>query len=396
VIAPGEVWAGGSWPVTWFTNDPPCQLTVGGATQTLSGNSGTITVTQTTPGTYDYHIACGNGSPPVTADASVVVIPPSIILYPSNTDLRLGQGLEMRWSSLANSCTTGGGMPNDGWSGTQFAGGNGFVSFFPANLGSYTYTLNCVQGAISAQASVTVTVENNPPYATLSVSSNVIVIGQTMTVSYKSNMAGCILGQGAVGTQPQGVFEVSGTGGDSEGTNTYTGGNVGASQFTFSCQGENNTGPSAVSATPQTVTVRQGMTASISAPASAVTGTPFTVSWQTAGATSCSASGGGANGTSWSGSVALPSGEQNITPTVTGNFTYTLTCVGQTPSDSTTVRATVNVTSSSTSSGGSGSGSSGADGSRGGGGAFDGLALGILALVKVLGSRRLRRRIHRL
>jgi hypothetical protein len=387
VSAPAEVWAGGSWPVTWFTNDPPCQLTFGGTTQMLSGNSGTITVTQTTPGTYDYHLACGNGSPTATADASILVIAPSIIFYPNTTDLHLGQGLELRWDSLANSCTAGGGTPNDGWSGTQFAGGNGFVSFFPASVSNYTYTLNCVQGPISAQASVTITVENNPPYATLSASSTVIVMGQTMTVSYKSNMAGCILGQSAVGTQPQGVFEVSSTGGESEGTRTYSGGNVGASQFTFNCQGENNTGPPAVSATPLTVTVQQAMTASISAPATGVTGTPLTVSWQTLGATSCNASGGGADGTPWTGAVALPSGQKTITPTVTGNFTYTLTCVGQIPSDTKTVQATVDVSASSPPSGGSGGGSSGS-GSRGGGGAFGGLAIGMLALAKVLGTRR--------
>ena len=345
VSAPSPVWAGGSWPVTWFTNDPPCELTYGTITQTLSGNSGTINVTQTTPGTYDYRLTCGNGSPPAIADATVDVIAPSIIFYPNTTDLRLGQAIEMRWDSLANSCTAGGGSTNDGWSGTQFAGGNGFSSFFPTVLGTYTYTLNCVQGAISVQASATVSIENDPPYATLSVSNSVISLGQTVTVSYKSNMAACILGQNAVSPQPQGVFEVSSTGGNSEGTNTYTAGNIGASQFTFACDGANNTGPPAVSATPQTVTVRQAaLTASISAPADAVTGTPFTLSWQTAGASSCSASGGGADGTSWSGNVALPSGQMTITPNATGSFTYTLTCMDQTPSDTTTVDTTINVT----------------------------------------------------
>jgi hypothetical protein len=386
VVAPAIVWAGGSWPVTWFTNDPPCQLTVGGTTQTLSGTSGTISVTQATPGTYDYHIACGNGSPPATADANVDVIAPSINFFPSTTDLRLGQVLEMRWSSLANSCTTEGGMPNDGWSGTQLVGGNGLLYPVPAAVGTYTYTVNCVQGPISTQASVTVTVENNPPYATLSVIHDVIAVGQTMTVSYKSNMAGCDLSQVPVGTQAQGVFEVSSTGGTSEGTNTYSGGNVGASQFTFACEGENNTGPPAVSATPLTVTVQQtaAPTATISAPANAVTGTPFTVSWQTSGATSCSASGGGADGTSWSGSVTLPSGQTTVTPTVAGSFTYTLLCVGQTPSDTMTVQATVKVTTPSPPSGGSGS--------SGGGGAFDWLTLGMLALAKALRTYRCRRK----
>jgi lysyl endopeptidase len=384
VFAPAEVWAGGSWPVTWFTNDPPCQLTFGSTTQTLSGSSGTLTVTQTTPGKYDYHIACGNGSPAVIDDTTVLVIAPSINFYPNTTDLRLGQALELRWDSLANSCTTGGGEPNDGWSGTQAAGG-GDMTFFPASLGTYTYTLNCVQGPISAQASVTVTVENNPPYATLTVSSNEIVVGQTMTVTYKSNMAGCVKGANAVGTEAQGIFLVSSTGGESESTDTYNGGNVGALQLTFSCWGGGQIGPPIVSATPQTVTVDQAMTASISAPATAVTGTPFTVSWQTIGATSCSASGGGADGTPWTGSVSLPSGQQSITPTVAGQFTYILVCVGPTPSDTTSVHATVNVTAaSSSSSGGSGSGGGG----RGGGGGFDELTLAVLGLATVAGARR--------
>jgi lysyl endopeptidase len=383
VVAPAIVWAGASWPVTWFTNDPPCQLTVGGATQALTGNSGTATVTQATPGTYVYQLACGNSNTPVNAQATVDVIAPSVDLVPNTPDLRLGQGLEMRWFSLADSCTTGGGMPNDGWSGTQLAGGNGFLSFLPTALGSYTYTVNCVQGPISAQASVTVTIENDPPYATLSVSSNVIAIGQTLTLIYKSNLSGCVLEQNPVGTQPQGVFELSGTGGESAGTNTYSGEQVGASQFAFFCNGANGNGPPAVTATPQTVTVQQAapLTATISAPTSAVTGTPFAVSWQTSDATSCSASGGGADGTSWSGTVTLPSGQITVTPTVAGSFTYTLMCVGQSPSDTMTVQAMVKVTSSSPSGGSSG----------GGGGAFDWLALGILALAKVLGDYRCRR-----
>jgi hypothetical protein len=154
-------------------------------------------------------------------------------------------------------CTTEGGMPNDGWSGTQLAGGNGDLFLNPAALGTYAYTVNCVQGSISAQASVTVTVENNPPYATLSVSSSLVAVGQTVSVTYKSNMAGCILDQNLVGTQNQGLYEVSRTGGGSDGTNTYIANNVGASQFTFVCYGESNDGPPAASATPLTVTVQQ-------------------------------------------------------------------------------------------------------------------------------------------
>ena len=390
VTAPAEVWAGGSWPVTWFSNDPPCQLTYGTVTQSLSGNSGTISVTQTTPGTYQYQISCGNGSPPVIGSTKVTVDAPSVTFDPGNTDLRLGEGLELRWFSLANSCAAVGGSPNDGWSGTQFAGGNGGTSLFPTVLGTFTYTVNCAQGAISAQASVTVTIENDAPYANLSVSSNSIVIGQTLTVTYKSNISRCDLLPNAVGTEPfAGLVSLTRTGGDGDGTQTYSGNSVGAVQFTFFCTGANSSSP-VVNATPQTVTVQQGITASVSAPANAVTGTPFTLSWQTSGATSCSASGGGADGTPWSGSVSLPSGQKNITPTVAGNFTYVLACIGPNPNDTLTAQTTINVTASSSPPPAGGS-SSGGGGGGGGGGAIDGLALGLLALGKAFASYRSRK-----
>jgi len=384
VTAPAEVWAGGSWPVTWFSNDPPCQLTYGTVTQSLSGNSGTINVTQSTPGTYQYQISCGNGSPPVIGTTKVIVDAPSVIFDPSTTDLRLGQGLELRWFSLANSCTAEGGSPNDSWSGTQFAGGNGFASVFPTVLGTFTYTVNCAQGPISAQASVTVTIENDAPYATLSVSSNSIVIGQMLTVTYKSNISRCDLLLNPVGTEPFGLVSLTRTGGSSDGTQTYSGNSVGAVQFTFLCDGPNSSSP-VINATPQTVNVQQGITASVFAPANAVTGTPFTLSWETTEATSCSASGGGADGTSWSGNVSLPSGQKNITPTVTGNFTYVLTCIGSNPNDTLTAQATINVAAPPSPPAG---GSSSGGGGGGGGGAFDGLALGVLGLAKVLGGYR--------
>jgi hypothetical protein len=114
----------------------------------LTGSYGTISVTESTPGKYDYHITRGSGTQTANEDAFVTIVAPSINFNPNTTDLRLGQALELRWNSLANSCTTAGGAANDGWSGAQ-VGGNGFVSFWPAAVGTYTYMLNCVQGAVA-------------------------------------------------------------------------------------------------------------------------------------------------------------------------------------------------------------------------------------------------------
>jgi hypothetical protein len=392
LFAPSEAWVGGTWTLTWSTNSPPCQLTGGSASQVLNGTYGTISVNETTVGKYDYHITCGIGSQVASEDAFVTIVPPVIKFVTGTTDLRLGQVLELGWSSLANSCTPSGGAANDGWSQTQ-AGGIGGFSFFPTTLGTYTYTITCAQGTATARATATITVENDPPYANLTVSTNEIAVGQSMTISYKSNIAECTVYQNSVGTQAQGIFQSDLTGGFSEGTRTYSGGNVGASQLILSC----GTNPTIVTSTPQTVTVVAAVNASISAPPTATTGSPFTLSWQTSDASSCSATGDGADANQWSGNVAVPSGQQNITPTVAGTLTYTLTCVGHVPTDTNTVKVAINVTAPASQSppptsnpGGSSNGGSGGSGGSGGGGgggggAFDGLTLAVLALAGLLG-----------
>jgi hypothetical protein len=398
LFGPGEAWAGGSFNLTWSTNDPPCQLTGGSAAQALTGANGTISVTESTSGKYTYQISCGGGAHPAGADAYVTIVPPSVSLVPNTTDLRLGQALELRWSSIANSCTRSGGAANDNWSGAQVTG-TGFVSFWPTTLGTYTYTINCVDGNASAQASTTVTVENNPPYATLTLSASQISTGQLLIATHKSNIAGCVLGEGPVGTQTWAQLLLDQyTGADSEGTATYTAEGAGIAQFTFDC-GAQGSNPVIVSATPQNVSVVATVTASVSAPATAVTGTPFTLAWQTTNASSCTALGGGADGTPWEGNVAIPSGQRTITPTVTGTFTYTLACVGQVSTDTQTAQATVSVTAPPTlSSSGSSSGSSasGGGGGKGGGGAFNELSLGMLGLAAMLRVSRTRRKERKL
>ena len=79
--------------------------------------------------------------------------------------------------------------------------------------------------------------------------------------------------------------------------------------------------------------------------------------------------------------MALPSGKISITPNLKGSFTYTLMCIGETPSDTMTVHATIRVAAAPPppSGGASGGGKGG-----GGGGGFDGLAVALLALVKVV------------
>jgi len=65
----------------------------------------------------------------------------------------------------------------------------------------------------------------------------------------------------------------------------------------------------------------------VAAPAAAATGTPFTVAWTDQSATSCTASGGSGND-GWMGKVATSGGQQLVTESAAGSYTFTLDCSG--------------------------------------------------------------------
>jgi probable HAF family extracellular repeat protein len=66
----------------------------------------------------------------------------------------------------------------------------------------------------------------------------------------------------------------------------------------------------------------------VAAPAAAVTGTPFTVAWTDQSATSCTATGGSGND-GWMGAVATSGGQQLVTESAAGAYTFTVDCHGR-------------------------------------------------------------------
>jgi len=103
---------------------------------------------------------------------SVTFVTPSVIFTTNGTDRLLGQPLTLSWQNFADSCTPSGGAPNDGWTPTAFPNPGSYPSFSPSvsAVGTYTYTLTCSSGPISITKNIVITVENNAPYVTLSVS----------------------------------------------------------------------------------------------------------------------------------------------------------------------------------------------------------------------------------
>jgi len=110
------------------------------------------------------------------------------------------------------------------------------------------------------------------------------------------------------------------------------------------------------------------------APANATAGTAFMVTWTNQSVNACTAS-GGTSGDGWTGSMSVHGGQQQVTESMAGSYTYTLTC----DSASAPVTASAKVMVAGTSSGGGSSDPP--ESSSGGGGAVGWLTLGGLFLM---------------
>jgi hypothetical protein len=289
----------------------------------------------------------------------------------NSTDRRTDAPLALSWNTVADSCTPSGGAPGDGWANKQFGPFNSRFWATGLPLGTFTYRLTCTSGPLSAQAEVTVHVENDPLYATLVADVATVAIGEAVTLSWKSN-GNC--------NPPNIPYTPTGAaGGDAEGSLTFKPTRAETLHIVLNCglfgHSENYDPP------PVDITVVQGISENFFTNNLAVkTGESFSLNWNVDGASSCTGSGGGADGSMWSGSVALPSGSKSISATTVGTFTYSLDCVGLLPRLTQHKEQTVTVTAAPPPAGGGNGNASGGSGG-GGGGAFDWLSLLAIALI---------------
>lgn len=375
-----SVWVGAPNRLSWSSNiSGTCTLSGGSTNLADLPATGSATVTESTAGGVHYTLTCGSGANSVTTSRDDQYVVPSVEFVESNSDLLFGETYMLEWTSLADSCTPTGGTIGDNWSGTQLRGNGTFFPIIPA-VGTYTYGVICTAGSVSASATATVTVENNPPYANLTVSAATVVTGQPVTVTWKSNLFFCAFTGNPIGAGDT-VLQTASSGSIADGSATYVPKYADTWTFGLSC-GDGVPGRTAT-ASNVTLTSAAALDSSVSAaPTSVTVGQQFTLTWLANFASSCTASGGGADGIMWTGSPALPGGQNQITASVAGTFTYTLACVGAVSTDTQTTHATVTVMAAMpTGTGGNGSGSSG------GGGSVDDVSLLALALLAVLRTR---------
>jgi hypothetical protein len=91
--------------VQWWSNVSPCTFTGGSTSLSNLAATGTTTVTEATPGTYDYTLTCGAGSNVATSNGTAVFVTPAVSIYANATDRRLGSDFSLTLTAYADTCT---------------------------------------------------------------------------------------------------------------------------------------------------------------------------------------------------------------------------------------------------------------------------------------------------
>ncbi|HEY2678612.1 MAG TPA: hypothetical protein VGI65_16690 [Steroidobacteraceae bacterium] len=325
-------WVNSDAVLTWNSNVSPCAITGGGVALSGLPSSGTTAATQSSAGDATYNISCGS-APAATAITTVSFVTPALAFRATGTDRLIGQQFGLYWQSYADTCIPSGGAPNDGWTTNALAPAYDFNPTVRA-AGTYTYTLTCSSGPNQLTQSVTVTLENNAPYTTLSITPTTVTYSANpaadyVTISWKSNMSLCTLNSSAFNVQQQFSSGLPAGAGDAEDSGPFVPIGIGDTVVTMTCA--TGAGYVSNSATSPPITLHvlppPAPSVSVSTSASAVTvGQPFTVDWTSANAQNCVASNNEETaGVVWWGPV-LVSGSQTIGSDTLGQLTLSITC----------------------------------------------------------------------
>lgn len=251
-----------------------------------------------------------------------------VVFSASSTAASTGSLVTLTWSVPgATSCTAGGGVSGDGWSGSLALNGN--LALTEYNSGAVTYSISCATTTgIPATGQVTVTWSLAAPAATIQITptSNTFV-GSQIQLTWTSTVSPCTATGGAAGDGWSGTLPARGSQMVSESAaGTYT--------YGVSC----GTSPSTASAQVQFTFVAPSATLGDGGVTLVNIGQPITLTGGGSGLT-CTTSGGAA-GDGWAGVDFLAlGGLYTLTEQTPGTYTYTLSCAG-----SGTATATASVT----------------------------------------------------
>jgi hypothetical protein len=196
--------AGTPMTLSWNSNVAPCTPSGGSSGDGWSGSftaaQGSVTVTETQPGTVTYGLACGNTGQTAKASTTVVVDagPVAATLTASApTGTTHGPPVVLTWSSNTSPCLRSG--TTGYWGSNPSTANTGSDSVTEGTPGTYRYTIQCGTGAsTTATAQVAVTF-SGPQQTMLSASVAAIGVGQPFTLTWASGNSGTCVGSGGAG-----------------------------------------------------------------------------------------------------------------------------------------------------------------------------------------------------
>jgi hypothetical protein len=333
--------------ISWKSNLSPCSIS--GGTLSLSNlpSSGSVTTTQSTPGTIIYSVTCGGSGGGIVSPAPVQYVTPSMTFESNSTDRLMGEPLILRWQSFAQSCTPSGGAPGDGWNTTAFGSPYTSTEFSPAVSapGTYTFSLTCTSGTTSLSKNVVVQFENSAPYVSASVDRSGYkftgTLADNVTLSWISNLTFCTVNPAPGASVIANDFWP-------QGTATWRALSSGTYTVSVTCSGN----PGSFTSPPIVMTVLPADPPSASltiTPPVVGTGQSFQVVWTSANTMNCISSGTVPPEFPWVADSL--SGSRTGMSNTPGDYVLNLNCASVDPVQAAaTVQATLKVVTSPTAS----------------------------------------------
>ena len=241
-----------------------------------------------------------------------------ITLTASSTFANTGDSITLTWNAAgAASCTAWGGSAGDGWAGTKAPSGS--TQLTDVIGGTATYSMDCSIGKQLGAASVAISWDYVAPYVNFSGGSqSPITLGVSTQMSWQTNVQPCVASGGVSGDGWAGAQPTSGTF-----VTTVT--KVGLTPYTITCGTGSRTATSSVYA----YGVEPYITL-VSSVTQIMAGSSFQLNWFGYGTGAPCIPSGGSASAGWANPYAGydQNGSTNITESVPGTYTYTLSCSG--------------------------------------------------------------------
>ncbi len=151
---------GAPFTLTWNSSNATSCMASWPAAAGSSQPSGTSTIEETSGASHTYSITCSGNYSSAQAQVTVNFVAastPTVTLSASTARATVGTFITLTWnSSNDTSCSTSGGSPADGWSGSEPVSGSD-SSLTESSPGAYTYVIQCTGNGETANAQTVVT-----------------------------------------------------------------------------------------------------------------------------------------------------------------------------------------------------------------------------------------------